>query len=98
MAMVVLRAAKVLDLTLPTVETKQTILTEVLQPSHQGVEPLLPFNDTLTDIVRCLDEALHRGAGHMSHFTPSSTCPWGPRVFDKTSDSGVWLCRLQRHV
>ena len=51
MATVVLRAAEVLDLNLPTVETKQTILTEVLQPRHNGVEHLLPFNDTLTDIL-----------------------------------------------
>ena len=43
MATVVLRAAEVLDLTLPTVETKQTILTEVSQPSHKGVEPLIPL-------------------------------------------------------
>ena len=30
---------------------KQTILTEVLQPSHKGFEPLLPFNDTLSNIL-----------------------------------------------
>ena len=49
-ATVVMQAAEVLDLNLPTVETKTTILTEVLQLSTEGSEPLLTFNDTLTDI------------------------------------------------
>ena len=32
-------------------ETKKTLLTEVLQPSQTGSEPLAPFNETLTDIL-----------------------------------------------
>ena len=46
--MEVMQEAEVCDLNLPTVETKTTLLTEVLQPISKGSEPLLPFNETLS--------------------------------------------------
>ena len=49
-AMVVRRAAEALDFLLSIVEKRKTLLTEVLQPSQMGSEPLLHFNETLTDI------------------------------------------------
>ena len=48
--MVVSGATEALGLSVPT-ETKISILTEILQPSHKGSEPLLPFNETLSDIL-----------------------------------------------
>ena len=72
MATVVLRAVEVLGLTLPTLETKQTILTEVLQPCHNGVGPLLPFIDAFSDIlVGVWAKPCTRGANHTTHLSPS---------------------------
>ena len=50
-ATVVRRAAEVLDLQQSSVETEATVLTEVLQPRHVGSDPLLPFNEALSDIL-----------------------------------------------
>ncbi|KAJ1198716.1 hypothetical protein NDU88_002555 [Pleurodeles waltl] len=50
-AMVVRRAAEVLDLKLPTVPVRTNILTEVLQPGVSTSELLLPFNEALTDVL-----------------------------------------------
>lgn len=46
-AMVVRRAAAVLDLQLPSVEVKMNVLMEVLQPGVLHSEPLLPFKEGL---------------------------------------------------
>ena len=48
-AMVMRRAAEVLDLQLGTMEVKTNTLTEVLQPGPTSSESLLPFNEALTD-------------------------------------------------
>ncbi|KAJ1213128.1 hypothetical protein NDU88_000767 [Pleurodeles waltl] len=50
-SMVVSRAAEVLGLELPTVEVRSNLLTEVLQPGACTSEPLLPFNEALTDVL-----------------------------------------------
>ena len=49
--MVVRKAAEVLDLQLPSVETKTTVLIEVLHQATLGPKPMLPFNESLTDIL-----------------------------------------------
>ena len=49
--MVVRRAAEVLDLQLPSVEVKMNVLTEVFQTWVPHSEPLLPFNEDLSDIL-----------------------------------------------
>lgn len=43
--MMVLRAAEVLDLQLPSVAVKMNILTKVLQPAVSSSEPLLYLNE-----------------------------------------------------
>ncbi|KAJ1206569.1 hypothetical protein NDU88_001972 [Pleurodeles waltl] len=49
--MVVQRAAEVLDLELSSVKVSPDILTNVLQPGYSTSEPLLPFNEALTDVL-----------------------------------------------
>ena len=64
--MVVRMAAEVLDLQLPSIEVKANVLTEVLQTGISHTEPLLPFNEDLTDILLgawakpCTSIPLHR--------------------------------------
>lgn len=45
------KATELLDLQLPTAEYKPNILTEVLHSPSAVVEPLLPFNDALTEPI-----------------------------------------------
>lgn len=49
--MVMRKATELLDLQLPTAEYKPNILTEVLHSPSAVVEPLLPFNDALTEPI-----------------------------------------------
>lgn len=48
---VVRKAAEILDLQLPSIEVKLNVLTEVHQPELRSVAPLLPFNESLVDIL-----------------------------------------------
>lgn len=59
-AMMVQRAAQVLDRHLRTVAVKTKVLIKVLQLGFAPSEALLPFNDTHTDIL--LTEALHKSS------------------------------------
>lgn len=45
------KALEVLELSLPSIETKIYVLTEVLQPTAPTSEPFLPLNETLLDMV-----------------------------------------------
>lgn len=49
--MVVRRAAEVMELQLPMVQVKANVLSELLQPGVSLSEPLLPFNEALTDVL-----------------------------------------------
>ena len=69
-AMVIRRAAEVLDLQLPPVEVKMNVLTEVLQPGLSHSEPLLSFNEGLTCPARGLGQALYRHSCTQDHCTP----------------------------
>ncbi|KAJ1114675.1 hypothetical protein NDU88_002910 [Pleurodeles waltl] len=50
-SMVVRREAEFLGLELPLVAVRSNHLTEVLQPGASSSEPLLPFNETLSDVM-----------------------------------------------
>ena len=87
--MMVQRAVEVFDLDMPSAETKKMLLTEVLQPSQTGSETLLPFNETLTDILfgtwakPCTGVLISRPISHR-HRAASR----GPEFLTQTSFSG----------
>ncbi|KAJ1194675.1 hypothetical protein NDU88_003961 [Pleurodeles waltl] len=85
---VVRKAAELLDLPLSVAEVKTNLLTEVLHPSASSADPLLPFNEALTepilDLCRkpvttpAVNRAVarrHRGAPGDPVFLPRHTTP-----------------------